>query len=255
MLKPSTLLLLLVFATTAACRGEAPDQLADAAPPEALGGASAHPAPPGGVVNTPHAHASDEAPAAAPSEAAAPSATEAPSDTEAPTQAAVPPSETITGEGRGVQWAVTDRWPVASEEDDFRVRTWRLPARSMAGAGECALYRFPGGGDPQDNLRRWMGQFRGEDGSVESVEADQAQRTVNGVMTWLVRARGTFINQDPARGPSAPEERFENYGLFGAVLVAGGDPVFVKCVGPFDLISAETNTILALIDSLLITPN
>ena len=160
---------------------------------------------------------------------------------------------TTHGEARGVQWAVPTRWPLAGEEDEFRVRTWRLPALSMAGAGECVLYRFPGGGDLQANLKRWMGQFRGLDGTVESVVAEQAQRVIQGLPAWLVRAQGTYVSQ--GQKMDGPAEEFENYALFGAVVVAEGDPAFVKCTGPMAVIAYEADAILALIDSLLVTPN
>src|SRR5699024_9346379 len=128
-----------------------------------------------------------------------------------------PADEKLTqGTARGVAWSVSERWPVAGEEDEFRVRTWRLPAVSMAGAGECALYRFEGGGDPQENLQRWMGEFRGEDGEVDSVEAAQAERTIQGAPAWLVRAEGQYISQTP--GVEGSEETFDDYALFGAVI-------------------------------------
>lgn len=154
---------------------------------------------------------------------------------------------------RGVAWSVPKRWPLVSEEDEFRVRTWRLPAVSMAGAGECALYRFAGGGDPQENLKRWMGEFRGPDGEVESVEAAQAQRTIQGVPAWLVRAEGQYVSQTP--GVEDSKKTFDDYALFGAVVMAEGDPVFAKCVGPIEVIAQEADAILAWIDSLIVAPN
>lgn len=154
---------------------------------------------------------------------------------------------------RGVAWSVPKRWPLVSEEDEFRVRTWRLPAVSMAGAGECALYRFAGGGDPQENLKRWMGEFRGPDGEVDSVEAAQAQRTIQGVPAWLVRAEGQYVSQTP--GDEDSKKTFDDYALFGAVLMAEGDPVFAKCVGPMEVIAQEADAILAWMDSIIVAPN
>lgn len=160
---------------------------------------------------------------------------------------------TVKGSDRGVSWEVLERWPVAGEANDFRVRTWRLPAISMDGAGECVLYRFPGGGDAQANLHRWLGQFRGPDGTAGSVEADQAERKVNGLPSWLVRARGTYVSTGPSM--DGPEQRFENYGMIGAVVMAPGDPAFVKCTGPFPLIDKESGAIVDLIDSLNVEAN
>lgn len=168
---------------------------------------------------------------------------------------AAPPSDEAKTQdtARGVAWSVPERWPLVSEESEFRVRTWRLPAVSMAGAGECALYRFTGGGDPQENLQRWMGEFRGADGSVESVEAAQAERTIQGAPAWLVRAEGQYVSQTP--GVEDSEKTFDDYALFGAVIVAEGDPVFAKCVGPVEVIGYEANSILGWMDSMKVSEN
>lgn len=167
------------------------------------------------------------------------------------TAASAASEEKVQETSRAIAWSVPKRWPIAGEESEFRVRTWRLPAVSMAGAGECALYRFPGGGDPQENLQRWMGEFRGKDGTVESVEAAQAERTIQGAPAWLVRAEGQYISQTP--GDEGSKQTFDNYALFGAVIVAEGDPVFAKCVGPIEVIGQEANSILAWMDSLKVS--
>lgn len=241
------LVALLTLVALLGCRAEPPDTLAGA--PVANSPAQNAPAP--------VAHPSSEPSTAAPHDAdhahvhddvsALPSASPT-----AQGPAALADEPTVAGEARGIQWAVPRRWPLVGEENEFRVRTWRLPALSMAGAGECVLFRFPGGGDPQDNLRRWMGQFRGPDGTVESVAADQAQRVIHGLPAWLVRAQGTYVSQGQTM--EGPEQEFPDYGLFGAVIIAEGDPAFVKCTGPLPVIAHEANAILALIDSLLVAP-
>lgn len=182
-------------------------------------------------------------------------------DHEHPTAAPVVPSgantlapeETAVGAGRGIFWEAPKRWPVVGEENEFRVQTFRLPAVSMDGAGECVIYRFPGGGDVQANLHRWIGQFRGPDGTADSVDAMQAERVVQGLPAWLVRASGTYVSQGPSM--DGPEESFPNYALFGAVVAAQGDPAFVKCTGPEVVIAKEAAAILRLIDSLKVSAN
>lgn len=158
--------------------------------------------------------------------------------------------ETTPGTGRDVAWLAPQHWPQIGQEDEFRVATWRLPAVSMAGAGECALFRFPGGGKPEDNLHRWMGQFVGADGEATSVEAAQAKRTINGVPATLVRAEGTYTAEIP--GIKDSREKHENYALFGAVLMGEGDPVFAKCTAPIDVMAHEADAVLAWMDSIKI---
>lgn len=152
------------------------------------------------------------------------------------------------GTERGVRWSAPSRWPTTGENSEFRAQTFRLPAVSMDGAGECVVYRFPGGGDVQANLHRWIGQFRGADGTSDSVDAMQAERVVNGLPAWLVRATGTYVSQGPTL--QGPEERFEGWALFGAVVVSAVDPVFVKCTGPELVIAREAAAILRFVDSI-----
>lgn len=160
------------------------------------------------------------------------------------------PEAMVDAQGRGVSWKVPTRWPQTGETSEFRVQTYRLPAVSMDGAGECVLYRFPGGGDVQANLHRWMGQFRGPDGTPESVEALQAERVVGGHPAWLIRATGTYVSQGPTM--EGPEVSYPNYALLGAVVVPPGDPVFVKCTGPEVVIAKEAAAIVRFVDSLVV---
>lgn len=157
----------------------------------------------------------------------------------------------VAGGGQGVTWQAPTSWPVAGGQTEFRVATYTLPARSIAGAGECVIYRFPGGGDPQANVQRWLAQFANEEGERGATEAQQAERQIEGVNAWLVRTTGTYITQDPPmRGP---EVELEDYALFGAVLVGPGDPVFVKCTGPEGLLAQEAPAMLAFVDSMRIS--
>lgn len=156
----------------------------------------------------------------------------------------------VAGGGQGVTWQVPASWPLAGGQTEFRVATYTLPARSIAGAGECVVYRFPGGGDPQANVQRWLAQFATAEGERGATEAQQAERQIEGVNAWLVRTTGTYITQDPPmRGP---EVEREDYALFGAVLVGPGDPVFVKCTGPEELLAQESPAMLAFVDSMRI---
>lgn len=251
----------LALLTLAGCRAEPPDALSSAPTAEegaqvAQPAAVAHPTAGGATGSSAPADHEHAQPMANEGMAAPPGV-----GSDAPF---VPPTEgglptvpvdepKTTGRARGIEWAVPQRWPLVGEEDEFRVRTWRLPAMTMAGAGECVLYRFPGGGDPQANLQRWMGQFRGPDGTVESVHAEQAQRVIQGLPAWLVRAQGTYVSQ--GQSMEGPEEEFENYALFGAVVIPEGDPAFVKCTGPVAVIAHEADAIFGLIDSLLVEAN
>lgn len=248
-----TAFVLCALLTLIGCRKAPPDAMGTSEDAEAREVTPA-PAAPHGAEEAPDAEAPQSSSSAEADDAQAEDKEGADAPAEEAAIKPAPADEDLTQQsGRGVAWSVAKRWPVVGEEDEFRVRTWRLPAVSMSGAGECALYRFEGGGDPQENLQRWMGEFRGPDGEVDSVDAAQAERTIQGAPAWLVRAEGQYVSQTP--GVEGSEETFDDYALFGAVIIGEGDPVFAKCVGPVEVIAYEANTILAWMDSMKISPN
>jgi hypothetical protein len=115
--------------------------------------------------------------------------------------------------------------------------TWRTPTSPMRNAeyfvagdaGEALLtvFHFPGmGGSVQDNVARWVGQFRGPDGAA--APADVQTRNVAGLDVTVIDVRGTFAS-GMMGGPSEPQA---NQRLLGAIVSGPNGPVFFKLVGP-----------------------
>jgi hypothetical protein len=115
--------------------------------------------------------------------------------------------------------------------------TWRAPTSPMRNAeyfvpgeaGEALLtvFHFPGmGGSVEDNVARWVGQFRGPDGAA--APSDVQTRNVAGLDVTVIDVRGTFAS-GMMGGPSEPQA---NQRLLGAIVSGPSGPVFFKLVGP-----------------------
>jgi hypothetical protein len=129
----------------------------------------------------------------------------------------------------------------------MRLANWRLPAGQAEEQGVCAVFQFPGGGDPEANIRRWLGQFTNEAGEPARESAERAELIIDSVPTYLVRTHGTFSQTMRPMGGGQQEPK-ENYGLFGVVF-ALNTPIFVKCTGPKEVIDAEEAAITSFIRS------
>ena len=147
----------------------------------------------------------------------------------------------------GVRWLEISLWRTVQSPSTMRLATQRLgPEPSPFDSGECVLYRFPGGGDPQSNIQRWIGQFSGPDGGMPL--AEQAERAIGGHPAWWVRASGTWTTQDPPM--SGPERQVADHAMIGAVIIGPGDPVFVRCTGPVERLAQQDSLIRQFFESI-----
>lgn len=131
--------------------------------------------------------------------------------------------------------------------------TYRAPTRPMRNAeyvvagegGEAVMtvFHFPGmGGDVQDNVRRWVGQFRNGEG--EPAEGDVSRREVGGLEVHVVDVAGTYSAGMMGGGAPQAGQR-----LLGAIVVAPEGPVFFKLVGPDATVAAARDAFDAFVAS------
>lgn len=142
---------------------------------------------------------------------------------------------------------VPEHWEEERPSSTMRVAQWRLLADEDMDAGECVLFHFPGGGDAESNLMRWVGQFEQPDGERSEGRAMRATREAGGIPVSLVRVGGTYLDQNPPM--TGPIVRREGWALLGAVLEPPGDPWFLKCTGPQPVIEAHEGAVVHLLDS------
>ena len=142
---------------------------------------------------------------------------------------------------RPAAWA----W-VALPPGSMRKAQLRLPdPADPAGPGaEVAFFNFGAGqgGDVNQNLSRWVGQFD----QPETVNPIFETANIKGTRVSRVRVQsGTFSSGMPG-GPTTP---MQNYGLYGAILESPQGNVFIKLTGPAALVKAAAATFEGLIQS------
>ena len=134
--------------------------------------------------------------------------------------------------------------------------TWRAPTRPMrnaeyvvsAGEDEAVLtvFHFPGmGGSVQENVDRWVAQFKTADGEPVGDAAKSVTKTIGGMEVTTIDVTGTFASS-MGMGGGAP---MDNHRLLGAIVSAPSGPVFFKLLGPAPTVQSAKGAFDALITS------
>ncbi len=126
----------------------------------------------------------------------------------------------------GVHWTVPEHWSVGSKQP-MRIATYVPPSpKQGVDAGDCGVFFFGSGqgGTVQDNLSRWISQFKnGGDHQFSS-------RDVNGLKLTTIQIRGTYLAPSGPMMASTGEK--PDYRLLGAIVEAPEGMLFLKFVGP-----------------------
>jgi hypothetical protein len=122
-------------------------------------------------------------------------------------------------------------WPWVPVASPMRKAQLTVPGKDGAQSAEIAFFHFgPGGAGGVDaNVKRWLGQFKSQEG-VAKVETKDVGLT----KVTFVSTEGTFSSGMPG-GTSVPSD---GYALLGAILDHPGGPVFVKMTGPIAVVQA-----------------
>ena len=146
----------------------------------------------------------------------------------APAPAAAPAAAPEAG---ALTWTAPTEWESLPQRP-MRVATYRIPAaKGDAEPAELAVFYFgPGqGGGVEDNVKRWLGQFRKADGTpVTDKDAKTKKDTFNNISVTTVDVKGTYTGGGPMMGPSAPKPGSR---LLGAIAEGPEGPVFFKLTG------------------------
>ena len=104
------------------------------------------------------------------------------------------------------------------------------------------------GGGTDANVDRWIGQFRQPDGSPTRDAADITTTTRDGLTITRVSVRGIFGAQMmPGQGEAM---NAGGWRLLGAAVEHGGREIYVKLVGPEELLDANEERFDAFLGSL-----
>lgn len=96
---------------------------------------------------------------------------------------------------------------------------------------ELVAYHFSGGGGtPQANIDRWIGQFHKADGSPASDTAKITRKDINGIAVTMLDISGAYEgSMMPMQPASKPKT---DYRMLAAVVETGSGPWFFKLTGP-----------------------
>lgn len=144
--------------------------------------------------------------------------------------------EAVPLEVGGLRWSVPSGW-VKQNASGMRAAEFRVP-HPDGGDGEAvaAWFFFPDGqgGTVQQNIDRWAQQVRGPGNSPG--EPVVKRRNINGVQTTTVELEGTYRDGMPGQ----PYVERPNYVFRGAIAEGPKGLVFLRLVGPRDIVYDES---------------
>jgi hypothetical protein len=142
-------------------------------------------------------------------------------------------------------------WHARPAASSMRVAEFVIPrAAGDAEDGELIVYYFgaQGGGSPQANIDRWIGQMQRADGGSAKDDAKTGTRTVNGLAVSIVDVAGTYVAE--VRPGSSEHFNKPGFRLSAAVVSTPGGPYYIKLTGPARTVDAAWPAFQTFIGSL-----
>jgi hypothetical protein len=132
----------------------------------------------------------------------------------------------------GLAWTPPPGWISEAPSSSSRKAQFKLPrAEGDSEDAELAVYYFQGGGGaPQANVDRWIGQFTRPDGAPASDTAKVTHRNIDGIPFTIVDVSGSYSNSMMSLQQS--EGAKANYRMLGAIAETKSGPWFIKLTGP-----------------------
>ena len=158
-----------------------------------------------------------------------------------------PDADNAQPDGSAITLTAPTGWVAEPPQGTSRKAQFRLPGEDGADA-EVVVFVFPGGGgSTQANIDRWVGQFSNPDGTPVANGARISSRQVDGMDVALVDVAGTYSpTMRPGESASGP---LADRRLLGAVIETGGDPWFVRLIGPATTVGQWESSFHEYIDS------
>ncbi|MCZ7649243.1 MAG: TRASH domain-containing protein [Planctomycetota bacterium] len=140
---------------------------------------------------------------------------------------------------------VPKAWKAQEPENNMRLFQMQVPKYEYdEHDGEFLVFRFMAGGNVDDNLKRWQGQFGGED-ALKRRTNDLP--TASGDKASLVEFEGSYAAMSVKQeGLDKPRD---NYRMFVAVIPTADGLYYLKLVGPKDTLEAYKPVIEKLVKS------
>jgi hypothetical protein len=137
----------------------------------------------------------------------------------------------------GLKFTTPPGWISEPPSSSNRQAQYRLPrAKGDPEDAELVVYYFHGGGGtPQANVDRWIGQFTEPGGRPASDAAEVTHKTIHGISLTIVDVSGTYAgSMMPTQKSERPKIHFR---MLGAIAEAGNGPWFIKLTGPANTVA------------------
>ena len=140
----------------------------------------------------------------------------------------LPPQEVKVAEGRLIL-SVPGEWKQVKPRSRLVEVEFTVPeADKGVGAGRMTV--MASGGSVEDNVARWIGQFRTAEGKAID-DAEPKEFEVSGLKITTLDLSGTY--RDMSRGPFGPATELPDHRMLGAIIPTdGAGTYYVKLYGP-----------------------
>ncbi len=167
-----------------------------------------------------------------------------------PEAAHVSGSSAATVSNAGLKFAIPPGWISESPASSNRQAQFKLPrAAGDSEDAELVVYYFHGGGGtPQANVDRWIGQFTKPDGTPASDTARITHKDIDGIPVTIVDISGTYTDSmSPMQQSQGAKTHFR---MMGAIAEAGNGPWFIKLTGPEKTVAKWESSFESFLNSL-----
>lgn len=140
--------------------------------------------------------------------------------------AADEPKQTV--EARGMSFEAPKAWKSTTPTSAMRAAQLKVePLEGEDYPAELAVFAMQGGsGSVEDNLKRWQGWFKDDDGNSPQIES----RKVKGKNVEVVRAETHGEFHPPQFGRPEPIRKGARF--LGAIITTDGMTYYIRMVGP-----------------------
>jgi len=153
------------------------------------------------------------------------------------------------GEGK-LELQAPEKWEKKEPRTRIVEHEFAVAGKKGQEAGRVTV--MAAGGSIEQNIDRWIGQFKQPDGKNSKDKAKIEKKKIAGIEVHLVDVAGTY--KDMPAGPFAGGKATdrENYRMLAAIVPGGRDigNYFIKFYGPADVVKDNEKAFYKMIDSL-----
>jgi hypothetical protein len=144
----------------------------------------------------------------------------------------MPPAAAPSASGEELQFTAPSDWIKETPTSSNRKAQYKLPrAAGDAEDAELTVTHFPGGGGtPQANVDRWLGQFTKADGSPVADSAKIAKKTIGAIPVTLIDVSGTYAGSMMTMQQTSGAKPY--FRMLAAIAETKNGPWFFKLTGP-----------------------